>query len=259
MNSQNLPMLSGILRLPEVDGTLRTRLQVKGTLDTTEVSGGVMIEDFQYQSFSMDTIVTYLNFADIKRFEQGHLFTEIRNGSVFGKRVVTGNLSLESRNDSLIVHTLQLSDRTGNLFMEGAFSKSLKGVVSKLQLKYNELFLHNRTDIPLSISESGVNVADGMIGINNGFIGISGTFHSLDSLQANVKFTNLDLAPFNNLLAEPVPFTGKMNGNVEFRRSQQERAFQTDLEITNAIWRDLYYDRIRCVGNYYDGLITITN
>ncbi len=249
---------SDLLRLPEFTGDLEARLHFAGTLDTTAVRGGFNITDFRMHRVAFDKIVSGVNISDIQRLQGGDLVVQARNGDIAGKKIHFGNLSIESRHDSVYIHNIHLADSTGHLYATGKFSRNLSGTIDTLNMQYQDMFIHNRTSIPLERTAKGMQISRGVIGVNDGFISVSGVIRDLDSLDTTIEFTNLDLAPFNKMLRKPVPFTGNVSGELAYRRAANDQAFRTDVEITNAVWRDLHYDRIQIIGNYYDKLLALT-
>ncbi|MEJ2050131.1 MAG: translocation/assembly module TamB domain-containing protein, partial [Calditrichota bacterium] len=256
--TDELTWFEHVLPIPQASGNLTARLQMQGTLDSTAVKGGISLTDFKSRQIQMDTLVSYLNFTDLQHLEGGNLFIEARGGTLFGRNIQSGNLSMESTQDSIFVHNFQLSNPDGNLYLTGKMAKSLVGSVNTFQVRYKDVLLHNRTALPFRITDQGLEFDRGVLGINDGFIGVSGVFRDRDSLQGKVDITNLDLAPLNKVLVNNFSFTGKVNGEIEFRRIGKNQAIQANLDISNAIWHDLHYDRLQCRGNYYQGMLALT-
>ncbi|HKJ66798.1 MAG TPA: translocation/assembly module TamB domain-containing protein [bacterium] len=250
--------LSDLCHLPDFTGNLEARLHFSGTADTTAVRGGVNLTDFQMNHVAFDSIVAGMHVSDIQRLQGGNLVVQARHGRIAGKNIGYGSLSIESRKDSVFVHDIQLEDSTGHFYATGKFSRDLSGKIDTLIIQYQDMFIHNRTNIPLRTTSNGVQISRGMIGVNDGFITLSGVIRNFDSLDTKIEFTNLDLGPLNNLLRKPLPFTGNVSGELAYRRAAEDQAIQSDIEIINAVWRDLHYDRIQIIGNYYDKLLAIT-
>jgi len=258
LTTDDLTSFSSLFSIPGATGNLTARLQMQGTFDSTAVKGGVSLTNFQTEQAHLDTLVSYLDFANLQRLEGGNLFVEARNGDLFGKTIESGNLYMESTRDSFVVHNLRLNDARGSLYLTGRMSKNFVGAVNTLQLRYKDVLLHNRTTLPVRLTNQGLQLDRGVLSINDGFIGVAGIFRNPDSLQVTMDITNLDLAPLNALLMKTLPFTGNLNGNIEFRRIQHDQAIRTDLNLTNAIWHDVPYEEIQCRGNYYQGVLALT-
>jgi len=258
ITAENIGSLSAILNGPDIRGGMNAHATFHGTLDTMAVTGRALLSRASYHEVSVDTAAAYFNVQDIQHLRNGNLFAEIRNGNLYGKPINQGSLSIEGTNDSLFVHGIQFSDDRGNFYATGNFDRTIEGSLDTVTIRYDDTYIHNRVPIPVNITNGNLEIRDGILGVNDGFLNVSATIQSMDSLDTELEFTSVDLGPLNALLATPLPITGRASGEMAFRRFSGERAFRANLEISNAIWRDMRYNRIQMVGNYFEDLLTIT-
>lgn len=250
--------LTDAFALPTVYGEALGNFRISGHLDNTSMMGSIALQNFGFRQFHFDTVVTFVNMEEVQNFKNGNLFIQARDGIAWGKDITFATLSAETGTDTLIIHNLEFSDGEDHLYLAGGISRELRGKVSTLELQYKNILVHNRTELPFGFTQEGLDISRGVIGINDGFITISGALQDQDSLQTEVDFTNIDLALLQDLVADTVYVPGMLNGTIGYRKVADKQALQSDIDITGVAWRDLAYNNVQILGDYYDGTLSLT-
>lgn len=259
VSTDRFDYLAKSLNLPVIYGEANGNFSIDGTIDTTSIDGRLQLRNFGFREFHFDTIAAYIQLDDIQRRRDGEMFVEAREGNAWGKEVAYGNLSAISQDDSVVIRNFELSDGDDHLYITGGISEALRGEVNKLELRYRNTFIHNRTPLPFQIENNRLAISQGVIGVNDGLVTFTGNVRSGDSLRTHAEFTNIDYGPLNQLLQDPLPVTGVLNGSFTYAGAGERQVIYSDLEIANVVWRDLHYQRIGAEIEYEDQVLTVNN
>jgi len=255
--TQRFDYITEMLHLPKIYGEANGFVRATGNTDSTEVTGRVQMKNFGYQDFHFADIAGYFDFTNVQKVGPGNLFVEARNGVAWGQEVATGSLTLQATQDTIRLRSLRFENGEDHLYLSGKMSKDLTGVVQTLELKFGETFAHNRTQLPFQILQRSIYLSKGVIGLNDGFLSFQGKVGQTDSLSTNVEFTNINIAPLNQLLQKPLPFTGILNGEITYRNVDEKQFIQSNLFLSDVFVKDLQYSQVRLNGSYYNGLVKL--
>jgi len=249
--------LTAAFGLPKLYGEGQGQFQIRGVPDSTAVTGRIRMSDFGFRQFHFDSIAGFVDIGNVQQFRNGELFVNARNGEAWGQDITHASLSMEAREDSVVVHNLQLDQQDNHFYMTGTMARDWSGNIDTLELQYEDIVFQNQAPLSFRRSQGGVELSEGVISINEGRLSVTGQFRDLRAFDAQLSFADINSRSFDVLFPEISQFGGTINGTLRIRREGGNYAFQPNLELRNFSWRDLEYTEVALSGDYYQGLLTL--
>lgn len=251
--------LADALELPPVSGSARGEFQIGNTWETPSLTGRIRMENFAYRETRFDSLIGYVDLGDFNHLRDGELFVNVSRGWILGEEVEYGALAMEAVGDSILLNNFEISRDENHIYLTGEMSRGGKGAVRSLEIQYRDSFISNRTPLRFHLGQGSIELAEGFINVNDGSMSLAGEFTYTDpqSMDARFDFTDVNLSSFKRLFPRAAEFAGNLNGALRIRREESDQAIQANMEATGFSWKDLQYNRVQIIGDYYQNLLTL--